>query len=132
MATVLAYRTEAWDFLIAGGGLFNNLDYSFAAGYENGTFDSGIVWSNGAPTPYHFYRGVMSTETVKPAGEQTFENYHRFGSAEADALLAAFAEASDEAAQRSIVNDLQALFLPGPDFDQDSGQDRGQAVSAAR
>lgn len=34
-----AYRTEAWDFLIAGGGLFNNLDYSFAAGYEDGTFD---------------------------------------------------------------------------------------------
>ncbi|MBL9172296.1 MAG: hypothetical protein JNL10_02070 [Verrucomicrobiales bacterium] len=33
-----AYRTEAWDFLLAGGGLFNNLDYSFTAGIENGTF----------------------------------------------------------------------------------------------
>jgi hypothetical protein len=33
-----AYRTEAWEFVIAGGGLFNNLDYSFAAGYEDGTF----------------------------------------------------------------------------------------------
>lgn len=32
------YRLEAWDFVIAGGGLFNNLDYSFAAGYEDGTF----------------------------------------------------------------------------------------------
>jgi hypothetical protein len=32
------YRMEAWDFVIAGGGLFNNLDYSFAAGYEDGTF----------------------------------------------------------------------------------------------
>ena len=32
------YRMEAWDFVISGGGLFNNLDYSFAAGYENGTF----------------------------------------------------------------------------------------------
>jgi hypothetical protein len=32
------YRTEAWDFIIAGGGLYNNLDYSFAAGYEDGTF----------------------------------------------------------------------------------------------
>ena len=32
------YRTEAWDFVIAGGGLYNNLDYSFAAGLENGTF----------------------------------------------------------------------------------------------
>ena len=32
------YRTEAWDFVIAGGGLYNNLDYSFAAGHEDGTF----------------------------------------------------------------------------------------------
>ena len=33
------YRTEAWDFIIAGGGLYNNLDYSFAAGHEDGTFE---------------------------------------------------------------------------------------------
>ena len=26
------YRMEGWDFVIAGGGLYNNLDYSFAAG----------------------------------------------------------------------------------------------------
>jgi hypothetical protein len=32
------YRQEAWEFVLAGGGLFNHLDYSFAAGYENGTF----------------------------------------------------------------------------------------------
>ncbi|MEX0938701.1 MAG: hypothetical protein WDZ59_12645 [Pirellulales bacterium] len=35
----LPYRTEAWDFLIAGGGLFNHLDYSFTVGHEDGTFD---------------------------------------------------------------------------------------------
>jgi hypothetical protein len=33
-----AYRTEAWDFILAGGGLYNNLDYSFAVGHEDGTF----------------------------------------------------------------------------------------------
>ena len=32
------YRVEAWDFLVAGGGLFNHLDYSFTAGHENGDF----------------------------------------------------------------------------------------------
>lgn len=32
------YRMEAWDFIIAGGGLFNHLDYSFTAGHEDGTF----------------------------------------------------------------------------------------------
>lgn len=32
------YRMEAWAFIMAGGGLFNNLDYSFAPGHEDGTF----------------------------------------------------------------------------------------------
>jgi hypothetical protein len=34
----LPYRVEAWQFILAGGGLFNNLDYSFVAGHEDGTF----------------------------------------------------------------------------------------------
>jgi hypothetical protein len=33
-----AYRTEGWDFILAGGGLFNHLDYSFTVGHEDGTF----------------------------------------------------------------------------------------------
>jgi hypothetical protein len=32
------YLAEAWEFILAGGGLFNNLDYSFTAGHEDGTF----------------------------------------------------------------------------------------------
>ena len=32
------YRMEAWEFILAGGGLFNNLDYSFTTGHEDGTF----------------------------------------------------------------------------------------------
>ena len=32
------YRMEAWEFILAGGSLYNNLDYSFAVGYETGTF----------------------------------------------------------------------------------------------
>ena len=32
------YRMEAWDFLLAGGGIFDNLDYSFTAGHDDGTF----------------------------------------------------------------------------------------------
>ncbi len=32
------YRIEAWGFILAGGGLFNHLDYSFAVGHEDGTY----------------------------------------------------------------------------------------------
>jgi peptide/nickel transport system substrate-binding protein len=93
------------------------------AGYEDGSFDTGIVWSNMEPTPYQFYRGVMSTETVKPVGEQATQNYHRFGLPEADMLLAQFAASTDEESQRLAIDELQELFnenapvvplFPGP------------------
>ncbi len=95
------------------------------ASYEDGSFDTGIVWSNNAPTPYQFFRGVMSTATVKPVGEKTFENYHRFGDEDADALLDEFAGTNDEDAQHAIVRELQAEFdaeapviplFPGPEW----------------
>jgi hypothetical protein len=31
------YRKEGWDFLLAGGALFSNLDYTFFVGHEDGT-----------------------------------------------------------------------------------------------
>ena len=31
-----SYRLEGWDFIIAGGGVYDNLDYSFTVGYEDG------------------------------------------------------------------------------------------------
>jgi len=32
------YRFEGWRFMMAGGALFNHLDYSFAPGHENGEY----------------------------------------------------------------------------------------------
>jgi hypothetical protein len=34
------YRKQAWRFIHAGGGLFNNLDYSFFSGYEDGLLEN--------------------------------------------------------------------------------------------
>jgi hypothetical protein len=36
---ISTYRRQAWRFILAGGAVFNNLDYSFVAGHENGTFE---------------------------------------------------------------------------------------------
>lgn len=33
----IVYRRQAWQFMLSGGGLFNNLDYSFYPGSETGT-----------------------------------------------------------------------------------------------
>ena len=32
------YRSEAWKFILSGGALYNNLDYSFTVGNEDGTY----------------------------------------------------------------------------------------------
>jgi hypothetical protein len=32
------YRKEGWEFILAGGALYNNLDYSFTANHESGNF----------------------------------------------------------------------------------------------
>ena len=32
----ITYRRQAWRFMLSGGGLFNNLDYSFFVGHEDG------------------------------------------------------------------------------------------------
>lgn len=33
------YRLEGWDFIFAGGAVYDNLDYSFSVGHEDGTGD---------------------------------------------------------------------------------------------
>ena len=33
----LPYRTDAWDFLMAGGAVYSNLDYSYSVAHPNGT-----------------------------------------------------------------------------------------------
>ena len=80
------------------------------AGYETGDFDSGIVWSANDPSPYKYFAGMMGTATVKPVGEKTFENYHRFGDAKADALLTEFAAAADQDKQHEIADKLQEEY----------------------
>ncbi|WP_426300704.1 ABC transporter substrate-binding protein [Arthrobacter sp. R-11] len=80
------------------------------AGYEQGTFDSGIVWSANDPSPYKYFNTSMGTGTVKPVGTKAFDNYHRFGDTKADALLAQFAAESDESKQKDIAYKLQEEY----------------------
>lgn len=45
----LLYRTEAWDFLLAGGALYNNLDYSFTPDHPDGTLSDYKSPGGGSP-----------------------------------------------------------------------------------
>jgi hypothetical protein len=43
------YRVQAWQFMLAGGGLFNHLDASFGAGHEDGSMDLAGANFGGGP-----------------------------------------------------------------------------------
>ena len=48
-----AYRTQGWNYLLSGGSLYGNLDFSFTVGHEDGSdtprFSSGLYDSGGSP-----------------------------------------------------------------------------------
>lgn len=100
--------------------------YDFSAWFDRvqkGEFDMSIGWSNGGATPVNYYRGQMASTTVKPVGEASDQNWHRFGSEEADSLLEKFAATSDPAEQKATAEELQKMFaenapaiplFPGP------------------
>lgn len=44
-----SYLRQAWQFMMAGGAIFNNLDYSFAVGHEDGTLTENDAPGAGSP-----------------------------------------------------------------------------------
>jgi peptide/nickel transport system substrate-binding protein len=92
---------------------------------QNGDFTMSIGWAAGGPTPYNFYRGMMSSATFNPIGTSSGENWHRFQLPEADSALEAFAATSDDAEQKAACVTLQQLYaehapavplFPGPQW----------------
>lgn len=84
-----------------------------------------IGWSSGGPTPFNFYRGMLSKQTVQPVGVAADENWNRYVDEEADKLFDEFVTVSDPAKQKEIMNKIQTIFVedapalplfPGPDW----------------
>jgi hypothetical protein len=53
------YRKEAWELILSGGGLFNNLDYSFTTDNEDGTFQYPVKQPGGGSPALRKQLGVM-------------------------------------------------------------------------
>ena len=88
--------------------------YEFGAWYTRlgrGEFDLSIAWSVEGPNPYGFYRWLMSSRTVRPVGEMSGGNWHRFGDPEVDDLLARFEVTDDLPQQRALMAQIEARFV---------------------
>ncbi|AUS96051.1 hypothetical protein CDQ84_03105 [Clostridium thermosuccinogenes] len=55
------YRTQAWEFMLSGGALFNNIDYSFSPGFEDGTFKYGPNQPGGGSKQLRKQLGILKT-----------------------------------------------------------------------
>ena len=78
---------------------------------QKGEFDMTIAWTEKGPTPFPLYRGLLSSEYLKPVGEIAEANWHRFSIPEADSLCRAFERTSNETEIRAIVTRLEELFV---------------------
>ncbi len=88
--------------------------YDFNAWFQHvqeGSFDLSLGWSFEGPTPYLFYRWLMASSTVRPTGENSMGNWHRYGSPAADAILTAFERATDPDEQHRLAARLQRVFV---------------------
>jgi peptide/nickel transport system substrate-binding protein len=77
---------------------------------QEGSFSLSVGYSLDGPTPYRFYRWMMSNETVMPIGQLAPGNWHRFGDDQADALLDAFERTPDVQQQHAIARQLEQRF----------------------
>lgn len=55
------YRKEGWEIIMAGGALYNNLDYSFTVGYEDGTFQYPEKQPGGGSTAFRKQLGSLAS-----------------------------------------------------------------------
>jgi peptide/nickel transport system substrate-binding protein len=88
--------------------------YDFSAWFQRvqkGEFDLSMGWSYEGPTPYLFYRWLMSSATVKPIGETSHGNWHRYGSPAADAALGAFEREPEPQGQLRLAKEMQRIFV---------------------
>ena len=85
----------------------------FGAWFSNmqkGTFDMAIAWTEKGPTPYPLFRGLMSSEYMKPVGEVAEVNWHRFSHPEMDSLCSKYEVSSDREEIFSIISRMQEIF----------------------
>jgi len=78
---------------------------------ERGRFEASIGIALRGPTPYQFYRALMSPALARPIGQPTSANYHRYASPAADELLRQMEAVSDVPQLLQLSGQLQRLFV---------------------
>jgi peptide/nickel transport system substrate-binding protein len=100
----------------------------FNAWFENlekGEYEVSMGWTEVSPTPYNFYRFLMSRRTFQPIGEMAAENWHRAVIPESDPIFDRLEVLTDPVEEQKLYEQLQMMFVnyapaiplfPGPSW----------------
>jgi hypothetical protein len=110
------YRTEAWNFILAGGGLFDHLDYSFTADTENGsgTIDAGQPGGGGKSLRSQFrilseFMRSLDYVNMKPMDSSKIRFVDKYsetvrGLVHSDNLIAIYLHRNDNLSAASVLD----------------------------
>lgn len=76
-----------------------------------GDFQAILHWTDTGATPYDLYSDIMDGRWLMPLGETADYNFGRFDSPEATAALDAYASATDDAARKAALDEVQQIFV---------------------
>ncbi len=77
-----------------------------------GNFDAALHWSGSGSNPWHIYDDVMNGAYLAQAADgKVSDNFGRYSNPEATALLAQYAQASDDATRTEALNKIQKIFV---------------------
>ena len=116
------YRIQGWDFLVAGGALYNNLDYSFTVGHESGDFQYPAPTPGGGSAQLRQQLGLLKTFFDSLPVQQMHPSDSIAKLSAGDAGAVRVLAATDD----YVIYIHQAQVHPGskPSFLVDSGQKR--------
>jgi len=118
------YRMEAWEFILNGGALYNNLDYSFVAGHERGDFVYPAKQPGGGNPEFRWQLTVLRDfingfEFIRLKPDKNFigagvpANMHAYALAESGRQYAAYFCSSSNTAPQSL---SLTLLMPAGDY----------------
>ena len=93
------------------------VSYDFGAWFhrtQTGDFDLTMGWADEGPAPYDVYKALMSPSKVKPLGEPSPNNWHRFAAAEMTELESRFEKTTDFETQYAIGVEMQRILERAP------------------
>ena len=82
---------------------------AYTQAQNNGDFDLIISSFGGSGNIFQDYNNLLNSEFALPVGQSTSANFERYSNDATDALLAQLKSATDDAAQKNIVDQLQQV-----------------------